>query len=119
MTRNHGGVIIGRGIIEKESLSREAFGKHLGSIWKAAGRLLGGFRDTSGRHLGGSRRLPDIPGGQGASSNRSLSLLKCKRSIKILILHYVFEGQITKCCKLHSKVMGGSQQRSASPGKAP
>jgi hypothetical protein len=42
MTRNYGGGSIGRGIIEKESLRREASG------------------------LGGSRRLPETPGGQGA-----------------------------------------------------
>jgi hypothetical protein len=32
MTRNHGGGIIGRGVIEKKSLRREASGRHLGGI---------------------------------------------------------------------------------------
>jgi hypothetical protein len=38
MRRNHGGEIIGRGIIEKESLRRGASWKHLGCIWEASGR---------------------------------------------------------------------------------
>ena len=37
MTRNHGGEVIGRAIIEKESLRREASDRHLGGIWEAAG----------------------------------------------------------------------------------
>jgi hypothetical protein len=32
MTRNHGGGIIARGVIEKELLRREASGEHLGGI---------------------------------------------------------------------------------------
>jgi hypothetical protein len=35
MTRNHGGGIIGRGIIKKEPLRREVSGRHLGGIWDA------------------------------------------------------------------------------------
>ena len=38
MTRSHGGGIIGRGSIEKESL-RGASGRHLGAIWEASGKL--------------------------------------------------------------------------------
>ena len=47
MTRNHGGGIIGREIIEKESLRGEASRRHLGGIWSR--RYLGGIW----RHLGG------------------------------------------------------------------
>ena len=40
MTRNHGGGLIGREIIEKESLRKAASRRHLGGIWKASGRHL-------------------------------------------------------------------------------
>ena len=36
MTRNHGGGVIRRGIIRKESLRREASGRHLGGDWEAS-----------------------------------------------------------------------------------
>jgi hypothetical protein len=41
MTRDHAGRVIGREIIEKESLRREASGRHLGGIWEASGKHLG------------------------------------------------------------------------------
>jgi len=53
MTRNHGGGIIGRGIIEKESLRRKVCGRHLGGIWEASGKHLGGILEASEQHLGG------------------------------------------------------------------
>ena len=34
--KNHGGGIIGKGIIEEESLRRKASGRHLGGIWEAS-----------------------------------------------------------------------------------
>jgi len=55
MTRNHGGGIIGRGVIEKESLRREASGRHMGGNWGASGRHLGGVSDS--RRPWDSRRL--------------------------------------------------------------
>ena len=58
MTRNLGGGIIGRGIIQKESLRREASGKHLGGIWEVFGRHLGGICDS--RRPWGSRLLEAI-----------------------------------------------------------
>jgi hypothetical protein len=48
MTRKHGGRIIGRGRIEKDSLRREASGRHLREIFEASG-----IWEASGRHLGG------------------------------------------------------------------
>ena len=69
MTTTHAGGIIGRGTIEKESLNGElswehigasekhweVFGRHLGGIWEASGRLQEAPRDS--RKAGGSRRL--------------------------------------------------------------
>jgi hypothetical protein len=113
MTRNHGGRIVGRGIIEEESLRREACGRHLGGIW-----------EVSGTHLGGIWEAPWTPGGHGApggsESQKSMpSQLGCKSSIKILILHAVSEGQITKHFKLQSKMIDGSSQRSRGTLEAP
>ena len=70
MTRNHEGEIIGRGIIERESLRRNhggaiieevAWRNHLGSIWEPSGKHLFGSHlgafgsleaeGPSGRHL--------------------------------------------------------------------
>jgi hypothetical protein len=53
MKRNYGGGIIGRGIVEKESLRREASGRHLGGIWEESLKHLGGIFETSGMHMGG------------------------------------------------------------------
>ena len=84
--------------MEQESLTRnhlrEASGKHLGGIWEASGRHLGGIREASGRHLG----LQPAVGLQEAPNhkNRCLSQQKSNISIKMLILHRVFTGQITK-----------------------
>ena len=55
MTKNHGGSV-GRGIIEKEALIREASERHLGGVWEAPGKHLGSIREASG-----------TPGGHGAS----------------------------------------------------
>ena len=94
MTRRHGGGIIGREIIEKELVRAEASRRCLGGIWEASERHLGANGDASGRHVG----LQEAMGLQEAPNhkNRCLSQLKCKSSIKMLILHCVFEGQITK-----------------------
>ena len=91
---NHGGEInneeswkgsIGRGVIEKESLSREASGRHLGGIWKASGRHLEGIWEASGKYLGGiwdsrrpwgSRGLQDTKDDAHRSQNSKV-LLKC------------------------------------------
>ena len=94
MTRNHGGGLIGREIIEKESWREEVSGRHLRCIWEASERHLGGIREASGRHLGvqaamGLQEAPNL-------KNRCLSQLKCKSSIYYLILRCVFEGQVTK-----------------------
>jgi len=95
MTRNHGGGIIGRGVIEKESLRREASGRHLGGIWEA-----------SGKHLA----LQEAMGLQEAPNhkNRCPSRLEDKSFINILILHCVCKDQITKYCKLQAKMLAGS-----------
>ena len=116
--RIHGGVTRRRiddreGILEEESLKREsckrnhlekkhlrdiweASERHLGSIWEASERHLhlGGIWKASGRHLGlqAAMELQEAPN----LKNRCPSQLKCKISIKMLILHCVFEGQITK-----------------------
>ena len=45
--------------------------------------------------------------------------LKCSAALKMLILHCVFEGQITKYCKLQPKMGDRQRQRSAVDGKAP
>jgi hypothetical protein len=45
--RNHGGESIERAIIEKESLRREASGRHLGGIWYASGMHLGSIWEAS------------------------------------------------------------------------
>ena len=81
----------------KEGGILDASGKHLGGIWEASGRHLGGIWEASGGHLGlqaamGLQEAPD-------HKNRCHSLLKGKSSIKMLILHCVFESQITKCVK--------------------
>ena len=72
----------------------EKSGNHLRGIWEASGRLLGGFWESSGRHLGlqAAMGLQEAPN----HKNRCPSRLKCNISLKMLILHYVFEGQITK-----------------------
>ena len=72
----------------------EASERHLGGIWGASGTHLGGIWEASARHLGlqaamGLQEAPNL-------TNRCLSQLKCKSSIKMLILHCVFEGPITK-----------------------
>ena len=54
MTTNDGGRIVGRGIIKKASLRREASARQLGGIWKASRRHLGGIWELSGRHMGGT-----------------------------------------------------------------
>ena len=107
MTRNHGGGINGREIIEKESLRGKASRRHLGGIWEASGRHLGniwdasggkgGIWEASGRHLGlqAAMELQEAPN----HKNRCPSQLKCKTSLKMLTLHRVFEGRITKCVK--------------------
>ena len=100
MTRNHGGGIIGRESIEKESLRGKASSmwdaseRHLGGIWEASGRHLGGIWEAAGRHLGlqaamGLQEAPNL-------KNRCPSQLKCKSCIHLLILRGVFEGQLTK-----------------------
>jgi hypothetical protein len=43
MTRNHGGGLIGREIIEKESWREEASGRHLRRIWEASEKHLRGI----------------------------------------------------------------------------
>ena len=90
MTKNHGGGIIGGAIIEKESSRRETSAKHLGSIWEA-----------SGRHLG-------LQEAMGLPENQCPSRLEWKSSIKMLIWHSIFEDQITKYCKLQTKMLSGS-----------
>ena len=62
MTRNHGGGIIGRGIMEKASLRREASGRHLGDIWEGNWEASGRQHLRQGGKWGsrrpwGSRRL--------------------------------------------------------------
>jgi hypothetical protein len=60
------------------------------------------------KHLGAPRSRILIGAVFGNSSrNRCPSQLKCKSSIKMLILHCVFEGQITKYCKLQAKMLRG------------
>ena len=51
--------------------------------------------------------------------NRCPSQLDCISSIKIVILHNVFEDQITKYCNSQAKMMGGSGKRSREHIKAP
>ena len=46
-----------------------------------------------------------------------LLLQNAKIILKSEILHFVFECQITKYCKLHSKMLPGSRRRSGAPGK--
>ena len=73
-------------------------------------------------HVGGSQRLQGARGLQEAPNHkkRCPSHLECKSSIKMLILHStVFEGQITKYCKLLSKIIDGSSGRSVKQIKAP
>ena len=67
MKRNHGGGIIGRGIIEKYALRREASGRHMGGNWGA-----------SGRHLGGIWEASRTPGGHGAPGS-----LKSQKSMPL------------------------------------
>ena len=102
MTKNHGGGIIGAAIIEKRSLRRNHWKKNHREeiieergIWKASGRHPGGIREAPGR-------LQETPGG------RCPCQLECKSCVKILILHNVFEGQITKYYKLQAKMLPGS-----------
>ena len=66
-----------------------------------------GICDTTG--VRGELGLQEAMGLQEAANhkNRCPSELKCKSCIKMLILHNVFEGQITKYCKLHAKMMDG------------
>ena len=99
-TRNDEGGVIVRGIIEKESLRRHsggaiieggASGNPLGALWEAS------VWESFGSHLEGlrlRRHLGDI--WRSDLRNRCPSQLKCKSSFKMLILHCVFEGQITK-----------------------
>jgi hypothetical protein len=65
MTRSHGGGIIGRGIIEKESLRRETSERYLGGISEAPG---------SSQRLQEARGLQEAP----SHKNRCLSQLECK-----------------------------------------
>ena len=67
--------MIGREIIEKESWRGEASRRHLG------------FQEAM--------EFQEAPN----HKNRCPSRLKYNMSIKMLILHCVFEGQITKCMK--------------------
>ena len=95
--------------------------RHLGSIWEFSGKHLGWFWKSFGSHLEviwtsfgsdlrarpprGPRRLQEAPN----LKNRCPSQLKCKSSIKMSILHCVFEGQITKYRKLQTKMLPGSR----------
>ena len=95
-------------------MRREASGKHLGGFW-----------ETSGRHLGSSRRFPETSGGQGAPlqeapihKNRCHSRREYKTVLKLLTLHVGFVGQITKYCKLQSKMTCGRSGRSCTQIKA-
>ena len=46
MTRNDGGGIFGRGIIEKESSRGEASRRRVGGIWEVSEKHLGGIREA-------------------------------------------------------------------------
>ena len=81
-------------------------GKYLGGIWEAPG---------GSQRLQEARRLQEAPNHE----SRCLSRLEFKSSIKMLILHCVFEGQIIKYCKLQGKMLRGSLGRSATDLKAP
>ena len=61
-----------------------------------------------------SRRDGEAP----SHKNQRPWQLECKSSIKILILHNVFEGKITKYCRLQCKMLRGSHGRSAGAAKA-
>jgi hypothetical protein len=67
----------------------------------------------TGRHLSGFRRVPETPGQRapgGSKQKKPVPLsVECKSSIKMLILHKVFQGQVTKYCKLQSKMIDGSR----------
>ena len=82
MTRKHGGGIIGRGIIEKESLRREASGRHLGNVchWEASGSL-----PDASQNLQGARELQEAQ----RHKNQCHFRLECKSLIKMLILHFL------------------------------
>ena len=88
--------------MEKKSFREAASERHLGGIWEASG--------TPGGHgaPGGSKTEKSIP-----------ILARMQSCIKMLILHCVFEGQITKYCKLQPKMLAGSRQQSAGAAKAP
>ena len=75
-----------------------SFGRHLEVIWR--------------------REAEEANGGQ-ISHFVTPFAAECKSSFKMLILLSVFEGQITKYCKLQAKMLRGSRQRSAAPLKAP
>ena len=87
----------------------DGFGNHLGVIWESFGNHLGVILTSFGCHLGARspRKPQDTPGDPGLE-NRCPSQLKCKSSIKMSILQCVFEGQITKYCKLQAKMLRGS-----------
>jgi len=68
-----------------------------------------GGKGGTGRHLG----LQEAMGLQEAPKhkNRCVSQLECKSVIKMLILHIVCEGQITKYCKLQARMLPGVDAR--------
>ena len=70
---------------------------------------------------GGSQTLQEARGLQEAPNHKNwcLSLLECKSFIKMMISHCVFEGQITKYCKLHSEMLSGMLAWSRRQVKAP
>ena len=89
--RNHREGIIERG---GSWVIWETFGSHLGSISEPFGSHLGDiWEDVGWRGIWGAF------GGQ-ISENRCQSATECKSCISFSILRCVFEGQITKYCKL-------------------
>ena len=94
MTKNHAGGIVGRGIIEKESLRQkswrrnhggaiieeETWRRHLGALWEASGMVMEIIWESL-RHPAGTQMEPGHSGGSRKSCTQKVMppsvLLKC------------------------------------------
>ena len=91
----------------------ETSGEHLGALWEASGMVLGVIWE--------SFREPGHPGGSRRSWTQKVMPFSARmqKSIKILSLHYAFEGQISKYIELHGKMLSGTRGQSGGAAKAP
>ena len=83
-------------------------------IWEARRRHPEGTQEAPRKHPGGTQEAPRRPqdtqeAPEASESNYcNTSKLKCKSCINMSILRCVFEGKITKYCKLQAKMLPGS-----------